>query len=71
MVNTIKAVTVEEVTPRYVAVRYGEGVTEVENLMGVAYPRQVLQKGDKGHIEYRDCGHIAAWFWMGKAGTAQ
>ena len=66
MVNTRKAVkVVESQRDRVVVVHnISDMASERITLMGVAKPRQLLQKGDKGFIEYLASGSLAGWFWV-------
>lgn len=62
MTNKRMAAIVTSVSSTMVMVRCDDG--SVCSLMGVAKPRQVLRVGDKGFIEYRASGALAAWFWV-------
>ena len=58
-----REVTVSSVTAKCVTVRYGEGITDVEYLMGINKPKVELKVGDRGYIIYRPVGSSALWHW--------
>jgi len=36
---------------------------DIEWLMGIARPQQIVRVGDRGSITYRQMGNLAGWFW--------
>jgi 23S rRNA C2498 (ribose-2'-O)-methylase RlmM len=52
------AAVVTTITPTSVAVRYGDGLTEVEYLMGMARPKFPVRIGDRGTLKYVSSGSV-------------
>lgn len=56
-------VTVIEVTPVTVTVKYGPGIADVAILCGLCKPKATLNVGDTGTMSYRHTGSYGLWFW--------